>query len=422
METEKTSKKSGVGKFFLGLGIGLGVMLVIGLIAVLLVVNFFVRRVNTLYTLQTSADSEGILDEATIKKINLILTTFDNKSILDLDDEAIRRGIIDGAIKGTGDKYAMYYTPEEIKEVMTGYGGTFYGIGATIALNDKGYPEVQQTIGSSPAEVAGVRAGDIITKIDGESVAGLNINEVVSKIHGDRYTDVVLTIYRDGEDDYIDIVVTRDEIIDIVVSHEMEEGNIGYIHIQKWYETTPAQFREALDDLKGQGMKGLVVDLRSNTGGLLEAVVGVCREVLPAGKIVLTENVEGLGSTYDCDGKNELGMPIVVLTNAYTASASEIFTGAVKDNGAGISMGTTTYGKGVVQSFSYFSDGSAIKLTTEQYFTPNGTAIDGIGITPDIEVPFDPDLYYDEGIDNQLEEALEYLYEELGIDVASLAS
>jgi len=236
---------------------------------------------------------------------------------------------------------------------------------------------------------------------------------MVALIRGPEGTDVVLTIAREGEKDYIDLTLTRAKIEVVVVEYEMKEDNIGYIHIEQWYDTTPDQFAAAMQDLKDQGMESLIIDLRSNTGGLLRSVVQVAQQMLPQGTIVYTENKYGKGQVYACDGSNEIDIPVVILTNGYTASASEILTGAMKDHGKAVSIGTKTYGKGVVQSFFNFDDGTAMKLTTEQYFTPNGTAIDGIGIEPDIEVKFDSEAYYDEEnpVDNQLEAAMDYLRE-----------
>lgn len=401
-------KKSKV--FFL---IGLLSGLLVSMIMCLIVVMCVVRH----YSKLSAGDSgyisakESILDDATIQKIEKIQSLFQKKSIYDISTEDMQRGLIDGVIAGTGDRYAQYYSKEEIAELMGDYGGTFYGVGMTLQLGKEGFPEVQKVYSDSPAAKAGIREGDIIIEVDGEDLAEKSLDDSVSLIRGKKGTPVEFTVFRSGEKDYLTLTAIRDEINVIVVEYEMLEDKIGYIHIEEWYDTTPGQFKIALDDLKSQKMKSLIVDLRSNTGGLLSSVVGVCREVLPEGMIVYTETAKGRESTYECDGKNEIDIPVVILTNGYTASASEIFTAAMKDHNKAITIGTKTYGKGVVQSFEYFSDGSAMKLTSEQYFTPNGTAIDGIGIEPDVEVKFDGDAYYDEEnpVDNQLEAAKDYL-------------
>lgn len=328
-----------------------------------------------------------------------------------MNKEDFQRAILDGVIAGSGDKYAQYYDAEEIAELMGDYGGTFYGIGASLSLNAYGYAEVQSVYSNSPAEKGGVHDGDIITKVDGTDVYGMTLDEIVAIVRGPEGTDVVITVARDGEKDYLDLTLTRAKIEVVVVEYEMKDDNIGYIHIEQWYDTTPEQFAEAMADLREQGMESLIIDLRSNTGGLLRAVVQVAQQMLPKGTVVYTENKNGLYAKYECDGTKEIDIPVVILTNGYTASASEILTGAMKDHEKAISMGTTTYGKGVVQSFFDFSDGTAMKLTTEQYFTPNGTAINGVGIEPDIVVEFDSDAYYnsENPVDNQLEAAIDYL-------------
>jgi len=401
-------------RFYKGMFIGCGAMfLVMALImgGVILILGGKLKKAQTVSTSSADSLSSSVLDADTIKKVNDMLKNFEDLSILELDKEKFQRAILDGVIKGSGDKYAQYYNEEEIQDLMGGYGGTFFGIGATLSLNSAGYAEVQGVYTDSPAAKSGVRDGDIITKVDGNEVYGLTLDEIVKMVRGDKGTVVTLTIARDGEKDYIDIDVTRDKITQIVVEYEMLDNNIGFIHIEQWYDTTTDQFVKAKDELEAKGMKGLIIDVRSNTGGLLKAVVGVCQNLLPEGLVVYTENNSGRSSAYESDGKHEINVPVVILTNGYTASASEILTGAMKDHGKAITIGTKTYGKGVVQSFYSFSDGTAMKLTTEQYFTPNGIAIDGIGISPDIEVEFDSDAYYSEtdSYDNQLDAAIDYL-------------
>ncbi len=402
-------------QFFIGMVIGWAAGLIILMLVIVIAVKASGVRLVPKGSVQGGTTgnntSETVLDDYTIEKINAILTVFDKASILELDTEKFRRALIDGVVAGSGDKYAQYYDAEEITELMGDYGGTFFGIGASLSLNSMGYAEVQSVYTNSPAQSGGVREGDIITQVDGVDVYGMTLDEIVAKIRGAEGTQVVVTVAREGEKDYLDLTLTRAKIEVVVVEYEMKEDNIGFIHIEQWYDTTPDQFAEAMEDLRSQGMEKLIVDLRSNTGGLLRSVVSVCEQLLPAGTIVYTENKDGVNQTYSCDGSHEIDIPVVILTNGYTASASEIFTGAMKDHGKAISLGTNTYGKGVVQSFFDFTDGTAMKLTTEQYFTPNGTAIDGIGIAPDIEVEFDSDAYYNETnrVDNQLEAAIDYL-------------
>ena len=355
--------------------------------------------------------NDTVLETQTVRKILTIEDLFKSQSIYDIDEEKMVNGMLDGLVEGTGDKYAEYYTAEEIEELMKGYEGVFYGIGAVMFLNDDDWITVKSVYEDSPAEKAGVQEGDIIYEVDGESSFGLSLEETVSMIRGDKGTDVVLTIFREGEPDYIYLTITRGEVNTITVSHEMLEESIGYIAIQEFDENTVDQFEKALNSLKADGMTELIIDLRGNGGGLLDSVCDIARMMLPKGLIVYMENAQGERKEYTCDGKNYLNMPIVVLTNGYTASASEILTGALRDYGMAVTIGTNTYGKGVVQGFLSLGDGSTLKMTTAQYFTPNGTAIDGVGIAPDIEVKFDSERYYNAEIpvDNQLEEAISYL-------------
>lgn len=403
-------------QFITGAFVGFATTMVVTLVSVILIGyfgGFRIQKINTPSTVTTNSTAlkDNVLDEATIEKVNAVLTVFDMSSILELNKEDIQRAIIDGVIKGSGDKYAQYYNEKEITDLMGDYGGSFYGIGASLSLNSFGYAEVQSVYSNSPAERGGVRDGDIITEVDGKDVYGMTLDEIVALVRGPEGTDVIITVAREGEKDYLNLVLTRAKIEVVVVEYEMKEDNIGYIHIEQWYETTSAQFAEAMSELRSQGMEGLVIDLRSNTGGLLTAVVDVARQMLPEGIVVYTENKNGRHATYECDGTQEIDIPVVILTNGYTASASEILTAAMKDHNKAVSIGTKTYGKGVVQSFFDFTDGTAMKLTTEQYFTPNGTAIDGIGIEPDILVEFDSEAYYDSEnhVDNQLEAAMDYL-------------
>ena len=218
-----------------------------------------------------------------------------------------------------------------------------------------------------------------------------------------------LTLVRNGEEDYVEVDVTRRKVESPTVNYEMMENDIGYIQITEFDQVTIDQFTEALAVCKGSDMKGLVLDLRSNPGGSLNVVCEIARKLLPEGLIVYTEDKYGQKEELTCDGTNEIQVPVVVLVNGYSASASEILAGAIQDHEKGILMGTKTFGKGIVQRVISLSDGSAVKLTISTYYTPNGKDIHGVGIEPDEVVEFDADLYYDEGIDNQLEAAVKYL-------------
>ena len=406
MNSENSRKQ-----FFIGILIGVLIMIVVTLITVLMVIRHYSKEdvgAGTFVSPDTS-----LLDEETVLKIEQIQAYLNENSILDTDEDSLREGLFQGILEGTGDKYCQYFTPEEIKELMGDYGGTFFGIGATLSMENDS-PVIQKIYKDSPAEKAGLLAGDVIHTVDGIDITGMDLNEVVSMIRGDKDTSVVIGVWRDSTDE-IKCTAIRDEIVVEVIEYEMKEDGIGYIHIEEWYDTTPSQFSDAYKDLQTQGMdRGLIVDLRSNTGGLLSSVLDVLRQLLPNGPMLYVEDSKGNRDSYNNNAETDgIDIPVVILTNGYTASASEIFTGAMKDYDKAISIGTKTYGKGVVQSFFYLADGSCIKFTTEQYFTPKGTALDGTGIEPDIELALDADAYLDEDnpVDNQLEKAIEYLKE-----------
>lgn len=216
-----------------------------------------------------------------------------------------------------------------------------------------------------------------------------------------------MTIYREGESDYLEMDVVRKQIESPTVNYEMLENHIGYIQITEFDDVTVNQFDEAMQEIQKADAAGLILDLRSNPGGSLSAVVDISRQLLPEGLIVYTENRAGERVEYSCDGDHEIRIPLVVLVNGNSASASEILAGAIKDYEKGVLVGTTTFGKGIVQRILPLTDGTAIKLTVSAYYTPKGNNIHNIGIEPDIVCEFDGDAYYDEGFDNQLERGIE---------------
>lgn len=326
----------------------------------------------------------------------------------DINVDAMIEGMYSGMVDSLGDPYSVYYTEEEWNELMEDTEGIYYGIGAYVSLDaTTGFGKISGVIAGTPAEEAGLRENDIIYEVDGESMQGLELSEIVSHIKGEEGTFVHLTLYREGEEDYLQLDVERRKIESPTVKYEMLDNGIGYIQITEFDEVTVDQFTEAMAVVKGSDAKGLVLDLRSNPGGSLSAVVDIARQILPEGLIVYTEDREGKRTEYSCDGKNKLQIPLVVLVNGNSASASEILAGAIKDYGIGTLMGTTTYGKGIVQRVLPLTDGTALKLTVSAYYTPKGNNIHEIGIEPDIVCEFDADTYYDNGIDNQLESAKE---------------
>ena len=356
-----------------------------------------------------SEDAE-LLNEYTAAKVDVIEDTIHQYFLEETSRSDLENGIYTGMLEALDDPYSTYYSAEELKELQMSTEGIYYGIGAYIskAVTDE-FCIISGVIENTPAQEADLRDGDIIYEVDGVLTQGMDTTEVVSLIKGEEGTQVVLTLIREGEDDYLEIPVERRKIESPTVSNEMLENGIGYIEITEFDEVTEDQFAEALAECKGNGMKALILDLRSNPGGNLSTVCEISRMVLPKGLIVYTEDKYGEKDEYTCDGLRQLQVPAVVLVNGYSASASEILAGAMKDHGIATIMGTTTFGKGIVQRVISLSDGSAVKLTVSKYYTPNGNDIHEKGIEPDVVVEFDADAYYNEGVDNQLQEAINYL-------------
>lgn len=354
--------------------------------------------------------AEDIVNEDSIKKLESIEAVIEEYYYKeeDIDVGNMIEGMYAGMVASLGDPYSVYYTAEEWEDLMRDTEGIYYGIGAYISLDERtGCGKISGVIANTPAQDAGLRENDLIYQIDGESAQGLELSEIVARIKGMEGTTVHLTIYREGEDDYLELDVVRRQIESPTVEYELLDNGIGYIQITEFDDVTIDQFTEAMAVVKGSGAKGLILDLRSNPGGSLSVVVDIARQILPKGLIVYTEDRDGERVEYDCDGKNELQIPLVVLINGNSASASEILAGAIKDYQKGILIGTTTFGKGIVQRILPLTDGTALKLTVSAYYTPSGNNIHDIGIDPDIECEFDADAYYDEDIDNQLERAKE---------------
>jgi len=365
-------------------------------------------------TAETSQET-SVVNDSTLAKMKSIEDLVEAHYYLgESSTETLEEGIFDGMMGSLDDVYSLYYTPEELKGQLEDNEGTFFGIGAYISINKENLlPFISGIIEGSAAEEAGLRAEDIIYQVDGVDTYEMTLNEVVSMVRGDEGTVVTLNIIR-GEENF-DVDVTRKKVTSATVNGEMLEGDIGYIQIVEFADVTVDQFTEEYAVLKEKGAKALILDMRGNPGGLLTSAIEICRKILPEGLIVYTEDKDGNRDEYFCDGEREIEIPLVVLVNGGSASAAEIVTGAIKDHGIGTIMGTTTYGKGIVQKIYSLSDGSAIKLTVSAYYTPNGTNIHETGIEPDIEVLFDADAYYaEESVDNQLEEAKAYLEKLLG--------
>ncbi len=356
---------------------------------------------------------ENVLDSEVLEKIQFIQSLIQQEYYYeeDVSAEALREGIYRGMVKALGDPYSEYYSKDELEEVMNSNQGVSYGIGAMISINEKmGIAMISGVLDESPALKAGLEEGDLIYEVDGESTQGMSLTQVVSRVKGKEGTIVHLTIYRNGE--AIELDIERGKLLETAtVEYGILEANeeIGYLRIKEFDVVTVDQYTEAMAELKEYGMKGLILDLRDNPGGNLNAVVEIARKILPSGLIVYTEDKHGTRKEYTCDGKREMNMPLVVLVNEYSASASEILAGAIQDYNKGTLVGTVTYGKGIVQQIQKMRDGTAVKLTISAYYTPLGRNIHKVGIKPDVILEYDREASEENGIDNQLEKAIEIL-------------
>lgn len=361
---------------------------------------------------QYCRSDEILSDLAFTQKIKYLENMIDEEYLGEISTDKLEEGVYAGLIYGLGDVYSRYYTKDEYEQESVTTEGSYVGIGVAMQKYTAGGIQIVECYKGSTAEEAGVKVDDVITAINGEDITDTELQDVVSMIKDNEDKDVVLTVQRKGEDTQeITVKVSNVELPSVF--GEMLDENTGYIQITEFKGVTVEQYEKVFADLKEQGMERLVVDLRDNPGGLLNVVCDILRDILPEGLIVYTEDKNGNRSEETCDGKNPLDMPLAVIVNGNSASASEIFAGAVKDYGIGTIVGTTTYGKGVVQSIRQLSDGSAVKLTIANYYTPKGNSINKTGIRPDVEVELSPELLNQEEItheeDNQLQAALNSL-------------
>ncbi|MDO5596883.1 MAG: S41 family peptidase [Acidaminococcus sp.] len=324
--------------------------------------------------------------------------------------ETDRKAIYDGALKGMvkvlNDPYSSYLDNQDFAALSTMTEGHFGGVGMVMGQQKDGRFVVVSPIEDTPAFQAGIRAGDILLKIDGNDLSGQNLNQVVKQIRGEDGSQVALTLQR-GDEAPRDITITRSDIKLKSVYGRMDEDHIGYIRVTNFNEDTARDFGAKLQELKEQGMEALVLDLRDNPGGLLESGVGVARYLVPKGPIVSVTDKDGNTQT-ESSTLESVGFPLAVLVNHGTASAAEIVSGAIQDTGSGRLFGGKTYGKGVVQNIFLLSNKTAVKLTVARYYTPSGRSIDKVGITPDQVVEAT-----DEEGTNQLQAAEAYLRSQL---------
>ena len=357
--------------------------------------------------------SSVLADSATVEKVEYLEKMIDQEYLGDVDKSDLAEGIYAGLLYGLGDVYSRYYTAEEYAQETASTDGSYVGIGVSIQKNKNGGVQIAECYEGGSGKKAGLISGDVITAIDDTDVTDMELSEVVRLIRQNEGRNIVLTVQRENEESPLSITVEVTNVELPAVFSEMLDEETGYIQITQFTGVAPQQYKEAFADLKEQGMEKLIVDLRDNPGGLLTSVCDILREILPKGRIVYTEDKYGKREEETCDGEKELDIPLAVLVNESSASASEIFAGAVQDYGIGKIVGTTTYGKGVVQELRPLNDGSAVKLTISNYYTPNGNSINKVGIKPDIEVKLAAELLNKTDIsheeDNQLQEARKVL-------------
>ena len=340
-------------------------------------------------------------------------TELENKYIGEINDEELIDGALKGYVNALGDPYTTYYTKEEMKEIMEETNGNFVGIGIYMTENIKeNVIMVIKPIENSPAEKAGILPGDMITKINDVEYTGDKLEEASNKIRGEEGTKVKLEIYRNGETKEFEI--TRKKVVISHITTKVLEDNIGYIAISDFDGDCANEFKTKYKELEKKGITKLIIDIRNNGGGIVDKSLEIANTMIEKGStLLITKDKKNNEDITKATENPIINMPVVVLTNEYSASASEILAGALKDNNKATLVGTKTYGKGIIQELNKLSDGSGLKVTVSEYYTPNHTAINKIGITPDVEVELSDEakkqLNLEEKDDNQLQKAIEIL-------------
>lgn len=367
---------------------------------------------------ETDVSKQEISYNQIVEKLLVLQQLVDNYYLNDVEDISFTDGIFKGYISSLGDPYSTYYTAEEYKALLESSSGVYCGIGASVNQNVKtGIITIVKPFKDSPAFKVGLLPGDIIVKVDDEEVTGLDLTEVVSRIKGVEGTTVKVSVIREGESNQLNFTITRQKVENPTIEYQMLDNNIGYIIISEFDDITVSQFSAAVDDLEAKSMKALVVDVRNNPGGLLGSVVEILDRLLPPGLLVYTEDKNNIRENERADDAKKIKVPMAVLINGNSASASEIFAGTLQDYQTATIVGTTSFGKGIVQKVIPLRDGAAVKLTVSKYFTPKGRNIHGTGIKPDVELELDEDMQKEVVIpiekDNQLQEAIKLLMKKI---------
>jgi len=346
-------------------------------------------------------------------KMETIHQLIDTYYVEDYSDNDLKDGMFFGMVYSLGDVYSSYMNQNEFDSFNTQTEGTYAGIGAVVTSTEDGRVMVVSPYDGSPAANAGILPQDIIMEVNGMDTQNAGLEVVVSMMKGEPGTTVNISVFRESEGKTFDLDVVREIITIQTVSHKMMDNNIGYVRLSGFERVTYTQFMEAVNELIADGAEGFILDVRNNPGGLLDIVADICDELVPEGTIVYTEDKNGEQRFLKSDA-DYLNLPIVLLVNGNSASASEVMAGAIKGHNAGVLIGEQTFGKGLVQNVYPLDDGSAVKLTIARFYTPDGVCIHGEGITPDYVVPMEQELSarvanltYDEDV--QLQKAVEVI-------------
>lgn len=382
-------------------------VLITSLVTTIVIYNFVIKSGKIAIKSDDNSSLGGL--EATLASFRSVL---EEKYMGEIDDETLIEGAIKGYVSALGDPYTTYYTKEEMDELMEETTGNYVGIGIYMTLDlENNAIYVVKPMEGSPAEEAGIKAGDLITKVDGIEYSGEELDQASNAIKGKEGTKVKLEILSNGQTREIEVERRK-----IIVSHIVEKkfDNIGYLLIEDFDGGCADEFEEKYKELEKQGIDRLIIDLRNNGGGVVNEAVDIADMLLEKDKtILITKDKKGNEEVKKCDNEASITMPVVVLTNGYSASASEILVGALKDNERAIIVGTKTYGKGVIQEVDRLNDGSGLKITIEEYYTPNRDKINKVGIKPDEEIELSSEIIekgtYTDEEDNQLQKAIEII-------------
>lgn len=421
-------------KFFLGVFIGMIVMvlLAVGLVDlafqnrnVRMLLFDTVKKMSTISSEEAESEKSGNVSGAAIDwnkvtdKEEEIYNTIDDYYLNGIDNDKMKDGIYKGMVDSLGDPYTVYYNSEEYKQFTSSSSGTYSGIGVAVSQNvTTGAITIVKTFKKGSGEKEGMKPGDVIYKVEGKKIEGLELSKVVSMIKGEEGTFVKVTVLRDGKE--IEFNLERKKLEVDTVNYRMEDRSgkkIGYISVSEFDEVTASQFKNAISELNKEGMEGLVIDLRDNPGGLLDVTCEMLDRMIKKGLLVYTVDKNGKRVDEDATDSDSFDKPVAILVNGNSASASEVFSGAMKDYKAATLVGTRTFGKGIVQSIVPFGDGTAMKVTVSKYYTPNGVNIHGTGIEPDVVVELSKDATkngkYDRKYDNQLDKAIDVVVDKL---------